>query len=213
MTKTEVFECASCNKVFTSKFSLSRHQLIHSNEKAYKCRFCGKGFALNQYRKEHECIHTGEKPYVCGVNGCQERFRQRGKLSLHRRRHEGYQIKKYHALQYDENGEEIVRVAINNPARAPTPNSTIRRRANSEEEEEFHTTIQVAPSHRSLRKRTNAARYTFDEESPEELQDRTMEEEPTFDFTDSRKKKRPSERKATDFTLPDSDHSEKEWTA
>lgn len=45
--------------------------------------------------KEHECIHTNSRPYVCGVNGCQMRFRQRGKLSLHRRKHKGYKMKEY----------------------------------------------------------------------------------------------------------------------
>lgn len=29
--------------------------------------------------------HTREKPFVCGINGCQERFRQRGKRSIHQR--------------------------------------------------------------------------------------------------------------------------------
>ncbi len=40
--------------------------------------------------------HTGECPYVCGVNGCQLRFKQNGKLSLHRRTHPEYALKHYH---------------------------------------------------------------------------------------------------------------------
>lgn len=125
--KTEAYKCETCDQIFTTKFSLSRHSLVHSKEKPFKCRFCDKRFALNQYRKEHECIHTNEKPYVCGVNGCQERFRQRGKLSLHRRRHEGYQIKRYHALKESTVGLE--KVPINNPARAASPSSTIKVQA------------------------------------------------------------------------------------
>jgi hypothetical protein len=95
---TEIFACETCDKKFTTKFSLNRHQLVHNNVKNFTCRFCPKKFALKQYLKEHECIHTNEKPYVCGVNGCQQRFRQRGKLSLHRRRHKGYRMKEYHLL-------------------------------------------------------------------------------------------------------------------
>ncbi len=40
---------------------------------------------LPQYLEEHEYTHTGEKPYVCGINGCAETFRQRGKLSIHKK--------------------------------------------------------------------------------------------------------------------------------
>lgn len=125
MTKSEIYKCEACDQIFTTKFSLSRHALVHSKVKKYACRFCDKRFALNQYRKEHECIHTNEKPYVCGVNGCDERFRQRGKLSLHRRRHEGYQIKKYHALKQSDK-DSVQKIAINNPDRAASPGSTIK---------------------------------------------------------------------------------------
>jgi hypothetical protein len=40
---------------------------------------------LPQYLEEHEYTHTGEKPFVCGINGCPETFRQRGKLSIHKK--------------------------------------------------------------------------------------------------------------------------------
>lgn len=95
MSENEIFVCDKCDKKFTTKFSLNRHQFIHSQVKKYGCRFCPKRFALKQYLKEHECIHTNSRPYVCGVNGCQMRFRQRGKLSLHRRKHKGYKMKEY----------------------------------------------------------------------------------------------------------------------
>jgi len=35
--------------------------------------------------EEHEYTHTGAKPFVCGINGCIEVFRQRGKLSIHKK--------------------------------------------------------------------------------------------------------------------------------
>jgi len=29
--------------------------------------------------------HTREKPFICGIDGCEEKFRQRGKRSIHQR--------------------------------------------------------------------------------------------------------------------------------
>ena len=69
MSEHEIYVCEKCDKKFTTKFSLNRHQYIHSQVKKYSCRYCPKKFALKQYLKEHECIHTNSRPYVCGVNG------------------------------------------------------------------------------------------------------------------------------------------------
>ena len=168
MPKSQVYQCETCDTIFTTKFSLTRHRLVHSKEKKYACRFCDKKFALNQYRKEHECIHTNEKPYVCGVNGCTERFRQRGKLSLHRRRHEGYQIKKYHSLKRTESKENVVRTAINNPARAASPNSIIKKSAgNSDDDEVYHGAAPVVPCHRTMRTRRTQPKYSYEENDDE----------------------------------------------
>ena len=95
MRSLEKYSCKLCCKNFATYFSMNRHMLLHSREKAFKCSFCEKTFALEQYKREHEFTHTLEKPYVCGVDGCTEGFRQRGKLSLHRRTHKGYKVKRY----------------------------------------------------------------------------------------------------------------------
>lgn len=79
-----------CKKLFKTKFSLKRHSFVHTLEKKFKCPHCGKDFRLLQYLKEHIFIHTGAKPYICGVGGCQESFRQTGKLALHRKTHKEY---------------------------------------------------------------------------------------------------------------------------
>ncbi len=94
-----LFVCTfpGCGKCFKTKFSMTRHGLVHSQEKNFVCEFCGKRFALLQYLKEHTNTHTSAKPYVCGVAGCQERFSQTGKLSLHRRTHPEYALKEYHS--------------------------------------------------------------------------------------------------------------------
>lgn len=99
-----MFECEfeGCDKKFTTKFSLKRHYYIHSKVKTYSCTFCPKTFALPQYLKEHQYTHTNQQPFICGVDGCQESFRQRGKLSLHRRTHENFKKKSYRLLNSED---------------------------------------------------------------------------------------------------------------
>ena len=86
---SKTFRCdyANCTKVFTTRFSLRRHYLTHLGIKEHQCQFCGKRFSLAQYLKEHIYIHTGEKPFMCRYPGCGKRFRQAGKLSIHKKLH------------------------------------------------------------------------------------------------------------------------------
>lgn len=107
MSDNEIFECDKWDKKFTTKFSLTRHQFIHSNVKKFTWKYCPKKFALKQYLKEHEWIHTDDRPFVWGVGGCQMRFRQRGKLSLHRRKHKGYKMKEYTLIRNSQFGSEF----------------------------------------------------------------------------------------------------------
>lgn len=92
-----IFECpfSDCHRLFKTKFSMKRHMHIHTSAKQYTCHLCPKSFALLQYLREHVYTHTKEKPYVCGIGGCGKRYRQAGKLSLHRRTHKGYYLKHY----------------------------------------------------------------------------------------------------------------------
>ena len=49
-------------------------------------------------------VHTKAKPFVCGINGCQETFRQRGKLCLHRMTHKEYKKKEYRVFARKSRG-------------------------------------------------------------------------------------------------------------
>lgn len=91
-----------CKKSFSSKFSLTRHQGIHCNTKTFICNYCGKKFAIAQYLKEHSYCHTKEKFYVCKINGCQKSFRHASDVSLHRRTHPEFQVRRYRYTQQND---------------------------------------------------------------------------------------------------------------
>lgn len=107
MEKKSIFICdfKNCEKIFTTKYSLMRHSLTHWKNKIYKWKQCDKAFSFKQNLIEHEFIHSGELPYLCGVNGWNERFRQRGKLSLHRQSHQAYHKKNYRSHILINEGE------------------------------------------------------------------------------------------------------------
>ncbi len=96
-----------CGRLFKTKFSMKRHAFVHNENKRYICEYCGKKFALPQYMREHTYTHTKDRPYVCGVAGCLLRFRQAGKLSLHRRTHPEYKLKQYDCRAEFAHDEEM----------------------------------------------------------------------------------------------------------
>ncbi len=76
-----------CSKKYRTRFSLKRHYLSHLGIKQHQCPHCSKRFRLVQYLNEHIYTHTGERPFVCAYPGCSKRFRQAGKLSIHKKQH------------------------------------------------------------------------------------------------------------------------------
>ncbi len=94
--KLYVCNYPGCGRTFRTKFSCKRHSYTHTNEKQHVCKYCNRKFTLQQHLKEHMYRHTKNKPYVCGVAGCRKTFRHASELSLHRRTHPEYKLRKYH---------------------------------------------------------------------------------------------------------------------
>ena len=84
-----IFHCEFCNKLFTSKGELAKHNAEHTQKRPYKCTYCAKSFRDPGSLQKHERIHTGERPYKC--KSCSRAFAEYSSLRKHNRVHTGEQ--------------------------------------------------------------------------------------------------------------------------
>lgn len=79
----KMFACKSCPLKFSTKSSLSSHNLIHKNI-VNTCEYCSKTFIRRDSYKEHLLIHSGVRQ-KCSF--CEKTFVQRSNLVRHERIH------------------------------------------------------------------------------------------------------------------------------
>ncbi|XP_076826274.1 zinc finger protein 1035 [Brachyhypopomus gauderio] len=81
----DFYNCAVCNKRFSSYSSLQEHQKLHEDARPFKCLVCGKGFTKKKYLTQHQQLHS-ERPYRC--NFCSESFKTEPSLLSHHKIHD-----------------------------------------------------------------------------------------------------------------------------
>ena len=99
-TGLKPFPCSFCDKRFTVKSHVTRHERLHTAEqpgkkqpakkqpaKKHACAYCGKWLRSPSDLEVHERVHTGEKPFRCSF--CDKRFTVKSNVPVHERLHSG----------------------------------------------------------------------------------------------------------------------------
>ena len=94
-----------CKMAFKTKGQLNDHQNRHSNLRQFKCDICSSAFNRKTRLKVHKMIHTGEKPFNCTFPGCQKKFREKGNLNSHLKKH--YKNHNFQNNNYNNNNINI----------------------------------------------------------------------------------------------------------
>lgn len=81
------FQCEQCEKFFKTADSVKRHMYVHSDEKPFSCHICHKEFKAKHLMKKHEETHSDAKNYECPK--CGKKFKARNSLRDHLLVHNG----------------------------------------------------------------------------------------------------------------------------
>ncbi|PSN36491.1 hypothetical protein C0J52_05065 [Blattella germanica] len=79
------FQCAECNRQFSSKQKLKRHMDIHTSNRPFHCETCKKSFIRKDHFDTHLITHANIRPFECEI--CRKSFGQRRLLTRHMTTH------------------------------------------------------------------------------------------------------------------------------
>lgn len=79
------YDCGLCPWSFSEKNGLDRHdRAVHRREKPHVCKDCGKALGRKGTQNRHTAdACNGRKRYWCPMDGCDEKFSERGGLTKH----------------------------------------------------------------------------------------------------------------------------------
>lgn len=84
-TKARNFMCDVCNKTYTTKTSLKNHKATHSDARNFECDHCGKKFKSNRRLYVHKFCHKTEEKFECEI--CNAKFKVKQYLKYHMKKH------------------------------------------------------------------------------------------------------------------------------
>ena len=81
--KKKKHQCPICHKTFSQKCEIKQHtDSVHEKKKPHKCQICDKSFARKYELKTHtEIVHEKKKPYMCSF--CDFKCSKKGNLKQH----------------------------------------------------------------------------------------------------------------------------------
>ena len=82
-----VYQCDFCEKLFTNKYHLQSHLVVHTGERAFVCKTCKKTFGRKSTLRAHMTTHTKVSNFMCTV--CEKACNDNNSLEEHMRMHTG----------------------------------------------------------------------------------------------------------------------------
>ncbi|KAI8812282.1 hypothetical protein BJ742DRAFT_673740 [Cladochytrium replicatum] len=71
-----------CGKMFTRRYNLQSHLMVHSGERPYKCPSCGASFSRQHDLRRHvRSLHSEDRPHHC--HHCNLSFARSDALKRH----------------------------------------------------------------------------------------------------------------------------------
>ncbi|XP_053204649.1 transcription factor mef2A-like isoform X2 [Panonychus citri] len=97
-------QCSECGKDFSNRSALSKHKLIHSDERKFVCNICAKAFKRQDHLNGHMLTHRDKKPFECDVEGCEKTYCDARSLRRHKENH--------HANNNNNNNNNVQVVSV-----------------------------------------------------------------------------------------------------